>query len=161
MECQWFFTCQPLVSMVFPMIFPLETMVFQWFFTVGPLVSMVFQWFFPLETMVFQWFPMVANHWSNDGMVTIHRYGLQYMLNIAQCTCTHLLKGRAHIKWSKNLRISWQSYRYHQYPKYIPSYLEPLLTYADNITELGADLRYFMMLIVRLLLIPTQDLLAL
>ena len=66
-------------------------------------------------------------HWSNDGMVTIHRYGLQYMLNIAQCTCAHLLKGRAHIKWSKNLRISWQSYRYHQYPKYIPSYLEPLL----------------------------------
>ena len=24
--------------------------------------------------MVFQWFPMVAAHWSNDGMVTIHRY---------------------------------------------------------------------------------------
>ena len=23
----------------------------------------------------FQWFPMVANHWSNDGMVTIHRHG--------------------------------------------------------------------------------------
>ena len=23
--------------------------------------------------MVFQWFPMVANHWSSDGMVTIHR----------------------------------------------------------------------------------------
>ena len=30
----------------------------------------------PLDTMVFQLFPMVANHWSNDGMVTIHRYGL-------------------------------------------------------------------------------------
>ena len=26
--------------------------------------------------MVFQWFPMVANHWSDDGMVTIHRSGL-------------------------------------------------------------------------------------
>ena len=26
--------------------------------------------------MVFQWFSMVANHWSNDGMVTIHRSGL-------------------------------------------------------------------------------------
>ena len=26
--------------------------------------------------MVFQWFPIVANHWSNDGMVTIHRRGL-------------------------------------------------------------------------------------
>ena len=30
----------------------------------------------PLDTMVFQWFLMVANHWSNGGMVTIHRYGL-------------------------------------------------------------------------------------
>ena len=29
-----------------------------------------------LDTMVFQWFPMVANHWSDDGMVTIHRSGL-------------------------------------------------------------------------------------
>ena len=28
--------------------------------------------------MVFQWFPMVANHWSEDGMVTIHRSGLNY-----------------------------------------------------------------------------------
>ena len=26
--------------------------------------------------MVFQWFPMVANHWSDDGMVTIHLSGL-------------------------------------------------------------------------------------
>ena len=26
--------------------------------------------------MFFQWFPMVANHWSDDGMVTIHRSGL-------------------------------------------------------------------------------------
>ena len=26
--------------------------------------------------MVFQWFPMVANHWSDDGMVVIHRSGL-------------------------------------------------------------------------------------
>ena len=83
------------------------------------------------------------------------------MLNIAQCTCTHLLRSKAHINWSKNLLISWKSYRYHQYPKYIPSYREPLLTYTDNFTELGANLRYFMMLIVRLLVIPTQDLLAL
>ena len=47
MECQWFFTCQPLVSMVFPMVFSLGTMVFQWFFIVGPLVSMVFPMVFP------------------------------------------------------------------------------------------------------------------
>ena len=30
----------------------------------------------PLDMMVFQWFPMVANHWSNNGMVTVHCYGL-------------------------------------------------------------------------------------
>ena len=30
----------------------------------------------PLDTIVFQWFPMVAYHWSDDGMVTIHRSGL-------------------------------------------------------------------------------------
>ena len=43
------------------------------------LVPMVFDGFVvrqPLVPMVFQWFPMVANHWSNDGLVTIHRYGL-------------------------------------------------------------------------------------
>ena len=32
--------------------------------------------------MVFQWFPMVANHWSDDGMVTIHRSGLCVYLNV-------------------------------------------------------------------------------
>ena len=36
----------------------------------------VFEVWQPLDTIVFQWFPMVANHWSNDGMGTIHRYGL-------------------------------------------------------------------------------------
>ena len=30
--------------------------------------------------MVFQWFPMVANHWSDDGMVMIHRSGLDHLL---------------------------------------------------------------------------------
>ena len=77
---QWFFTVGPLVSMVFPMVFPFETMVSQWFFTLGPLVS-----------MVFHRFPMVANHWSNDGMVTIHRYGLLVyvwaVINDHRCFC--------------------------------------------------------------------------
>ena len=40
-----------------------------------PLDTMVFQWF-SMVSNGFQWFPMVANYWSNDGMVTIHRYGL-------------------------------------------------------------------------------------
>ena len=39
----------------------------------------------PLDTMVYQWFPMVANHWSNDGMVTIHRYGLFVCISSMIC----------------------------------------------------------------------------
>ena len=31
---------------------------------------------FGLATIGLDGFSMVANHWSNDGMVTIHRYGL-------------------------------------------------------------------------------------
>ena len=30
----------------------------------------------PLVPMEWRWFSMVCNHWSNDGMVTIHRCGL-------------------------------------------------------------------------------------
>ena len=44
---EWMVWKQPLVSMVFPMVFPLETMVIQCFFTVGPLVSMVCPMVFP------------------------------------------------------------------------------------------------------------------
>ena len=60
----------------FSMVFPLETMVFQWFWVWQTIGTDGFSMVFSLETMVFQWFPMVANHWSNDGMVTIHCYGL-------------------------------------------------------------------------------------
>ena len=60
----------------FSMVFPIETMVFQWFWVWQTIGTNGFSMVFSLETMVFQWFPMVANHWSNDGMVTIHRYSL-------------------------------------------------------------------------------------
>ena len=30
----------------------------------------------PLVPMEWRWFSMVCNHWSNNGMVTIHRFGL-------------------------------------------------------------------------------------
>ena len=59
----------------FSMVFPLETMVFQWFWVWQTIVTNGFSMVFLKETLVFQWFPMVANHWPNDGMVTIHRYG--------------------------------------------------------------------------------------
>ena len=62
----------------FSMVFPLETMVFQWFWVWQTIGTNGFSMVFSLETMVFQWFPMVPNHWSNDGMVTIHRRGLRW-----------------------------------------------------------------------------------
>ena len=63
---------------------------YQWFFNGFWSINHWSQWFFSLATiglngfaMVFvsatiglDGFSMVANHWSNDGMVTIHRYGL-------------------------------------------------------------------------------------
>ena len=38
-----------------------------------PMILQLFLVQQPLDPMVLQWFSM---HWSNDGMVTIHRYGL-------------------------------------------------------------------------------------
>ena len=75
---------------LFSMVFGLKTIDTNGFWSGKLLVPMIFRWFLMqwqwlfngfvvgqlLETMVFQWFPMVGNHWSNDGMVTIHRRGL-------------------------------------------------------------------------------------
>ena len=36
--------------------------------------------------MGFQWFSMVANHWSDDGMVTINRSGLLNTVHGRVCT---------------------------------------------------------------------------
>merc|ERR1712032_723408 len=82
MVFQWFWSGQPLAPMVFQwFFFPLETIVFQWFWVWQTIGTNGFSMVFPLETMVIQWFPMLANHWSNDGMVTIHRRGLNPSLN--------------------------------------------------------------------------------
>ena len=94
--------------MVFQWFFLLVSHRWWWFFISKPLVSMVF----PLETMVFQWFFTV------EPLVSMVFYRWTIGIN-------GLSNG--YINWSKNLLISWKSYRYHQYPKYIPSYLEPLL----------------------------------
>ena len=94
-RCFFFFTFQPLVTMVFQWFLVWQTigtdgfwsckllvlMIFQWFLVQHPLVPMVFWWFcspttIGHDTIVFPWFPMVSNHWSNNGMVTIHCYGL-------------------------------------------------------------------------------------
>ena len=69
MVFQWFLVRKLLVAMAFPMVFWSKNHCNQWFFN-GFVVRQ------PLDTMVFQWFPMVANHWSDDGMVKIHRSGL-------------------------------------------------------------------------------------
>ena len=65
------------------MVFRVANHWYQWFCDGFWSGNHWYQWFFdgfvvqqPLDPMVCQWFPMVANHWSIDGMVTIHRYGL-------------------------------------------------------------------------------------
>ena len=48
----------------------------RWFFSLATIGLDGFAMVFGLATIGLNGFSMVANHWSNDGMVTIHRYGL-------------------------------------------------------------------------------------
>ena len=48
----------------------------RWFFSLATIGLDGFAMVFGLATIGLDGFSMVANHWSNDGMVTIHRYGL-------------------------------------------------------------------------------------
>ena len=75
----FFFTCEPLVSMVF-----------QWFFSCEPLASMVFQWFFRFQPLVSMVFPMFFSNPTNP----IFRQN-----NLAQCTMCIL--GTTMALWSK------------------------------------------------------------
>ena len=52
-----------------------------WFFLSLATIGLDgFAMVFGLATIGLDGFSMVANHWSNDGMVTIHRYGLDQFL---------------------------------------------------------------------------------
>ena len=48
----------------------------RWFFRLATIGLDGFAMVFGLVTIGLDGFSMAANHWSNDGMVTIHRYGL-------------------------------------------------------------------------------------
>ena len=48
----------------------------RWFFSLATIGLDGFAMVFGLATIGLNGFSMVANHWSNDGMVTIHRSGL-------------------------------------------------------------------------------------
>ena len=83
MALRWFLVSKTIGSNGFPMDFGPKTIASNGFSMVFGHQNHWLQWFSngfivrrPLDTMVFQWFPMVANHRSNDGMVTIHRSGL-------------------------------------------------------------------------------------
>ena len=83
MVVRWFLVSKTIGSNGFPMVFCSKNIGSNVFPNGFWSKNHCYQWFFngfvvrqPLDTMVFQWFPMVANHWSNDRMVTIHRSGL-------------------------------------------------------------------------------------
>ena len=52
----------------------------RWFFSLATIGLDGFAMVFGLATIGLNGFSMVANHWSNDGMVTIHRYGLAWTM---------------------------------------------------------------------------------
>ena len=62
---QWFFSLATIGLNGFAMVFVSATIGLDGF-----------AMYFGLATIGLNGFSMVANHWSNDGMVTIHRYGL-------------------------------------------------------------------------------------
>ena len=83
MVVQWFLVSKTIGSNGFPMVFGPKNIGSNVFSNGFWSKNHWYQWFFngfvvwqPLDTMVFQWFPMVAYHWSDDGMVTIHCSGL-------------------------------------------------------------------------------------
>ena len=142
----------PIVVLWFLVWKPLVPMVLQCFFVWKPLVPMVLQWFLvqqPLDTMVFQWFPMVANLWSEDGMVTIHRHGLVVNKVIAlwrkvkqmQPMWLCFLSGKQFEDTSESLTARWHGQRY-WWTKQSPStksfpfliYLSPLHFGRSNMT---------------------------
>ena len=59
----------------------------------------------PLNPMGFQWFSLVAYHWPNDGMVTLHCYGLACGLCPSWWWGT-VIKLPQKICWTKNDRAS-------------------------------------------------------
>ena len=83
---------------------------------------MVFQWFCSLATIGhdgFSMVSMVANHWSDDGMVTIHRSGLLTDISFAwrinwqsvfmNWMCAHPVGTHRMFYASVKARIDWHS----------------------------------------------------
>ena len=68
----------------FSMVFGLSTIGPDVFFSLATIGLDGFAMVFGLATIGLDGFSMVANHWSNDGMVTIHRYGLVYRLRLGR-----------------------------------------------------------------------------
>ena len=68
------------------------------FFSLAAIGHDGFAMVFGLATIGLNGFSMVANHWSNDGMVTIHRYGLQLIIKNILFHCNHQQGGDDFVK---------------------------------------------------------------
>ena len=60
---QWFFRSQPLVRMVFPMVFYNRTIAIEWMVCGSPFTSMVYQWFWGKWTLVHKKRPKRKKTW--------------------------------------------------------------------------------------------------
>ena len=61
----------------------------RWFFSLATIGLDGFAMVFGLTTIGLNGFSMVANHWSNDGIVTIHCYGLERSITLHHGSCHH------------------------------------------------------------------------
>ena len=77
MVSQWFFRSQPLVSMVFPMVFNNRTIAIAWMVCGSPLTSMVYQWFWGKWMLVHKKRPNRKKTWffqqKHRGKQTLDR----------------------------------------------------------------------------------------
>ena len=96
------------------------TTAIEWMVFASPLTSMVFQWFWRKRVMVTNGSKKSANR---KKMWFVTKPGVNKLQTDQHSPC---------------------------YTKYIPSYLETLLTTADKFTEPGSNFKHFLMLMVRL-----------
>ena len=107
------------------------------FFSLATIGLDGFAMVFGLATIGLDGFSMVANHWSNDGMVTIHRYGLLADLSISICSssssCNHQIAPLALVP---NLTTRWyfflQSYEKRHFLSHLPVFLGPIACHYSN-----------------------------
>ena len=92
----------------------------RWSFSLATIGLDGFAMDFGLATIGLDGFSMVANLWSNDGMVTIHRYGLLRNLAKGSLSPPKWMKFWKSLKFfgEKTYCIFWHCFMVENFPKF-------------------------------------------